>query len=50
MVTDIQVVTTDNDLVGDILVVCYQDHRVVESVFADMVGRREDSMLGTMWL
>ena len=50
MVTDIQVVTTDNDLAGDILVVYYQDHRMVESVFADMVGRREDSMSGTMWL
>ena len=31
---------TDNDLAGDIQVVYYQGHRVVESVSADTVGRR----------
>lgn len=50
VVTDIQVVMTDNDLTEDIQVVYYQDHRVVGSVFADTVGRREDSMSSTMRL
>ena len=50
VVTYVQVVMTDNDLAGDIQVVYYQDHIVAESVFADTVGRRGDSMLSTMGL
>ena len=50
MVTDVQVVMTDNDLAGGIQVVYYQDHIVAESVFAYTVGRRGDSMLSTMGL
>ena len=41
---------THNDLAGDIRVVYYQDYRVVESVPADMVGRRQDSVAGAMRL
>ena len=38
---------TDNDLMGDIQVVYYQDHRVVDLVLADTVGRRQHSVSST---
>ena len=50
VVTYVQVVMTHNDLAGGIPVVYYPDHVVAESVFADTVGRREESMSCTMRL
>ncbi len=47
---DIQVVMANNDLEVDIQVVCCQNHGVVEPVFADTIGHRQDSVSGTMWL
>ena len=50
MTTKIQVVTTNNDLAVDIQVVCCQNHKVVEPVFADRIGHRQDSMSCTLGL